>query len=77
MHRPCLAYWKHFENIVERLGEREIETDLILFHAYDRWGFAFLTMEECRVYLEYVVRRLAAYPYKMCIRDRPIPSVSY
>lgn len=63
VHRPCLAYWKHFENIVERLGEMEIETDLILFHAYDRWGFAFLTMEECRVYLEYVVRRLAAYPY--------------
>lgn len=63
VHRPCLSYWTHFEDIVTRLGEMGIETDMILFHAYDRWGFAFLSMEECRVYLEYVVRRLAAYPY--------------
>ena len=63
VHRPCLAYWKHFEEIITRLGEMGIETDLILFHAYDRWGFAFLDMEECRVYLDYVMRRFAAYPY--------------
>lgn len=63
VHHPCLEFWKRFEGIIARLGEMDIQTDLILFHAYDRWGFAFLDMEECRVYLDYVMRRLSAYPY--------------
>lgn len=40
-----------------------IESDLILLHSYDRWGFALLSMEEIAVYIEYTLRRLAAYPY--------------
>ncbi|GAA0800242.1 DUF5605 domain-containing protein [Faecalicatena orotica] len=63
VHHPCLAYWRRFEKIILKMGEMGIETDLILFHPYDRWGFAFLNMEECMVYLDYVMRRLAAYPY--------------
>lgn len=39
-----------------------IETDLILFHSYDRWGFAFLNIDECRTYLDYALRRLSAIP---------------
>lgn len=62
VHRPCFAYWKHMEDVILRLAAMGIETDLILFHSYDRWGFAFLDMEECRVYLEYALRRLAAIP---------------
>lgn len=63
VHRPCMKFWEHFETIVEKLGGMEIETDLILFHSYDRWGFSLLSMEESKIYLEYAIRRLAAYPY--------------
>lgn len=63
VHRPCFAFWRHIESVIMRLGELGIETDLILFHSYDRWGFAELSMEQNRVYLEYALRRLSAYPY--------------
>lgn len=61
--RPCMKFWDHFEDIVVRLGEMGIETDLILFHSYDRWGFSLLSMEEWKTYLDYVIRRLSAYPF--------------
>lgn len=38
-----------------------IEADLILFHPYDRWGFARLDAPTDARYLRYVVARLAAY----------------
>lgn len=63
VNRPCYAYWDHLERTIVRLGEMGIESDLILLHSYDRWGFAFLSMEEIAVYIEYALRRLAAYPY--------------
>lgn len=59
---PCFAYWDHFEKCIFRLQKLGIETDLILFHAYDRWGFSALTMEDNLTYLEYVLRRLSAIP---------------
>ncbi len=63
VNRPCYAYWNHLEKNIVRLGEMGIESDLILMHSYDRWGFAFLSMEEIAVYIEYAMRRLAAFPY--------------
>ncbi len=62
VHRPCYAYWEHMEGIIRRLGAMGIESDLILFHPYDNWGFASLSMEENLVYLDYVLRRLSAIP---------------
>ncbi|MFV0465770.1 MAG: DUF5060 domain-containing protein [Lachnospiraceae bacterium] len=62
VHRPCFAYWDNLESIIIQLGNMGIETDLILFHSYDRWGFPFLNREERIVYLEYVLRRLSAIP---------------
>ena len=44
-----------------QLAELGIEADLILFHAYDRWGFADLGPAVDERYLRYVVRRLSAY----------------
>lgn len=41
----------------------DIQTDLILFHLYDRWGFATMSMEENEMYLRYALRRLSAIPY--------------
>lgn len=60
--RPSFAFWDHLENCLRQLGEMGIEADLILFHPYDRWGFAKLTQEENLLYLDYLLRRLAAFP---------------
>ena len=63
VHRPCMDYWEHFEKILVRLGDMGIETDLILFHPYDRWGFSIMSMEEWKIHLDYLLRRLSAYPF--------------
>ena len=55
------AHFRRLEERIAQLGELGIEADLILFHAYDRWGFADLGPAVDERYLRYVVRRLAAY----------------
>ena len=60
--RPSPLFWHRFEGILKRMAEMGIQVDLILFHPYDRWGFAEMAQEENLVYLDYVLRRLAAWP---------------
>jgi len=60
--RPCMEYWDHLEEIMKKLSDMGIEADLILFHSYDCWGFSTLQMEEWKCFLDYAVRRLAAFP---------------
>ena len=55
------AFWRHFERRVEDLMALGIEADLILFHPYDRWGFANMKPEDDDRYLRYAVARLAAW----------------
>lgn len=55
------AYFQHLEACVARLCDLGIEADIILFHPYDRWGFATMTPEQDARYLRYIVARLAAY----------------
>ncbi|MGU3643752.1 DUF5605 domain-containing protein [Microbacterium sp. C23T] len=55
------AHFRRLERRIAQLGERGIEADLILFHAYDRWGFADLGPAVDERYLRYAVRRLAAF----------------
>ncbi|GIV70238.1 DUF5060 domain-containing protein [Caldilinea sp.] len=55
------AYFQHLDRCVARLCELGVEADIILFHPYDRWGFATMTPEQDERYLRYVVARLAAY----------------
>ena len=62
VNRPCFAFWDNLEADIARLGDMGIEVDLILFHPYDRWGFSRLTQEENFTYLDYLLRRLSAYP---------------
>lgn len=62
VHRPCMEFWDKLETHIADLNRLGIEADLILFHPYDRWGFAAMTKAECMTYLEYLVRRLAAFP---------------
>jgi len=60
--RPCLAFWDRFERVIGRLADLRIQVDLILFHPYDRWGFATLPRADDRVYMDYLLRRFAALP---------------
>lgn len=60
--RPCYRFWALLEENLEVLGKMGIQADLILFHPYDCWGFAHMTREECKIYLDYLIRRLSAFP---------------
>ena len=54
----------HFQRLERRIGDLRdlgIEADLILFHPYDRWGFATMPAAVDDAYLRYIVARLAAY----------------
>lgn len=55
-------FWNHLEEVISQLQEMDIESDLILFHPYDRWGFSKLAPEQNETYLRYLVRRLSAFP---------------
>jgi Domain of unknown function (DUF5060)/Protein of unknown function (DUF4038)/Domain of unknown function (DUF5605) len=54
-------FFRHFEQRVGDLRDLGIEADIILFHPYDRWGFATMDAATDDRYLRYVVARLAAY----------------
>lgn len=55
------AFFRHFEERVGQLRDLGIEADIILFHPYDRWGFADMGAENDDAYLRYLIARLAAY----------------
>jgi hypothetical protein len=59
--RPDPAFWRHFERCILDLQKLGIEADLILWHPYDRWGFADMNDEEDDRYLRYCIARLGAF----------------
>lgn len=61
VNRIVPAYWDNLDLRLRQLGELGIEADLILFHPYDKWGFAHLTQEASLSYVSYCIARLAAY----------------
>ncbi len=54
-------FFQHLEQRVLDLQSLGIEADLILFHPYDRWGYAGMPAEVNDRYLRYLVARLSAY----------------
>ncbi|PFO06342.1 DUF5060 domain-containing protein [Bacillus sp. AFS076308] len=54
-------FFQHLEQRIADLGNLGIEADLILYHAYDRWGFAEMKKAEDDRYLRYLSARLSAY----------------
>lgn len=60
-HRFNPEFFQLYDRIIARLMEMGIEADLILFHAYDRWGFSQMSMEENLFYLKYMVARYGAF----------------
>jgi hypothetical protein len=54
----------YFARVEQRIGDLRalgIEADLILFHPYDRWGYAKMPAEADDRYLKYVLARMSAY----------------
>ncbi|MEV6041695.1 DUF5605 domain-containing protein [Nonomuraea sp. NPDC052116] len=56
------AYFRAFERRIADLAAIGVEADVILFHAYDRWGFSDMGTAADDRYVRYVVRRLSALP---------------
>jgi hypothetical protein len=54
-------FFRRFELRVGDLQRLGIEADIILFHPYDRWGFARMSAEADERYVRYVIARLSAY----------------
>jgi hypothetical protein len=59
--RPDPGFWQRFERRILDLQALGIEADLILWHPYDRWGFADMSDEQDDRYLRYAIARLAAF----------------
>jgi hypothetical protein len=59
--RPNPAFFAHLEQRTADLRALNIEADLILFHPYDRWGYATMPAEADDRYLRYVLARMSAY----------------
>ncbi len=59
--RPNPAFFHHLETQIDALAVLGIEADLILFHPYDRWGFAAMGQENDDRYLHYAIARLASF----------------
>jgi len=59
--RPDPAFWRHFEQRILDLQKLGIEADIILWHPYDRWGFANMSDAEDDHYLRYCIARLSAF----------------
>ena len=49
------------ESRIEQLKGLKIQADIILFHPYDKWGFATMTESQNKAWIDYVVARLSAY----------------
>lgn len=59
--RPDPEFWRRFEQRILDLQRLGIEADLILWHPYDRWGFADMSDDEDDRYLRYCIARLSAF----------------
>lgn len=59
--RPDTAFWRHLERRILDLQELGIQADIILWHPYDRWGFADMSDTDDDRYLRYCIARLGAF----------------
>ena len=54
-------FFAHYEARLKDLQALGIEGDIILFHPYDKWGFATMDARHDQIYLRYVIARFAAF----------------
>ena len=56
-----LRFFHKLDRRIKQLCNLNIQADVILFHPYDRWGFAQMTRETDLFYLDYIIARISAY----------------
>ncbi len=75
------TFFAHFEKRLSQLLELGIEADIIIWHPYDRWGYAEMDEESDYRYLRYLIARLGAYrnvwwslanEYDFMLNDKPM-----
>lgn len=54
-------FFRNLEKQIQSLMDLGIEADLIVMHAYDRWGFSIMDRDADDRYWSYVIARFAAY----------------
>ncbi len=54
-------FWHHLEKRLLQFRDLGIEADIILFHPYDRWGYAGMSDFQDNFYLKYAIARLSAF----------------
>lgn len=59
--RPNYGFFRNFDRRVAQLNDLGIQADIILFHSYDRWGYAKMGARNDDRYLRYVIARLGAF----------------
>lgn len=59
--QPDPTFWRHFEQRILDLQKLGVQADIILWHPYDRWGFAEMSPVQDNRYLRYCIARFAAY----------------
>jgi len=59
--RPNYAFFRNFDKRVAQLNELGIQADVILFHSYDRWGYAKMGQQNDDRYVKYMIARLGAF----------------
>jgi hypothetical protein len=59
--QPNYAFFQNFDQRVEQLMKMGIQTDVILFHPYDIWGYYQMGEEMNEKYVRYMIARLSAY----------------
>jgi len=62
-NRPNVVFFRHLETQVAKLKKLGMQADIILFHPYeaDNWQFNYMTEEQDKRYLRYIISRLSAY----------------
>jgi len=55
------VFFAMLDERIRQLMEIGVEADVILFHPYDRWGFAQMNRETDLFYLRYIIARLSAF----------------
>jgi len=58
--KPNPGFFRLLEQRIDQLSRLGIEADVILFHPYDRWGYARMSHEQDLAYLRYAIARLSS-----------------
>jgi hypothetical protein len=60
-NQPNYEFFRNFDKRVSQLKDLGIQADVILFHSYDRWGYAKMGQENDDRYVKYMIARIGAY----------------